>query len=368
MRNTLTSLVLSIVAVAAASAEPWKVEVLMESEHGMGGAAIGDLDPSTPGAEVAVVNDAAEAWLVRRADGKWQPERIYAGNGEMIMCAIGDVDPRNPGNEFVGVGMVEGAESSRGPGQAVLVWKDGERWSSRVIFQDTHLLHGVAIGDVSAAHPGNEVVVCGFNHRVQLLYLEEGSWKHETIYVANDRLKIVLAADVLPDRPGLEVVATGSDGRPQLLWEGKLGWHHQTVFADRIGQSRVAVGEAGILIGGDGGKVTLARRHEGRWQAEFLGRDTAKIRGVVLADVESGVPGSEAYACGYSGRVTQFVRTTDAYWESHVVHAEDRPLHHLLAGEFDSEHAGVELLTCGHGGRLIAVYPTRQSRRGQPPR
>jgi hypothetical protein len=81
----------------------------MESDSGMGGAAIGDLDPSTPGAEVAVVNDAAEAWLVRRADGKWQPERIYAGKGEMIMCAIGDVHPRHPGNEFGGVGMANSA-------------------------------------------------------------------------------------------------------------------------------------------------------------------------------------------------------------------------------------------------------------------
>jgi hypothetical protein len=363
MRNTLASIALSIFAAAAASAEPWKAEVLMESEHGMGGAAIGDLDPVAPGSEVAVVNDAGEAWLVGRADGTWRPERIHAGKGEMIMCAIGDADPSHRGNEFVGVGMVEGAESSRGPGQAVLVWKDGERWSSRVIFQDTHLLHGVAIGDVSAAHPGNEVVVCGFNHRVQLLYWDEGSWKHETIYVANDRLKIVLAADVLPDRPGLEVVATGSDGRPQLLWEGNLGWHHQSIFRDRLGQSRVATGDSGILIGGDDGKVTLTKQQEGRWQSEFLGRDTAKIRGVVLFDVDPDVSGPEAYGCGYSGRVTQFVRTTDSYWESRIVHVEERPLHHLLAGDFDSEHAGVELLTCGHGGRLIAVYPSRQTQR-----
>jgi hypothetical protein len=253
--------------------------------------------------------------------------------------------------------MVEGTESSRGPGQAVLVWKDGERWSSRVIFQDDHLLHGVAIGDVSATQPGNEVVVCGFNHRVQLLGCDGGSWKHETIYVANDRLKIVLAADVLPERPGLEVVATGSDGKPQVLWQGKLGWHRQTIFTDRLGQSRVAAGDAGILIGGDGGKVTLSALQEGRWQAEFLGRDTAKIRGTVLADVDPDVPGPEAYSCGYSGRVIQYVRTADGYWQSRVVHVEERPLHHLLAGDFDPEHDGLELLTCGHGGRLVAIYP-----------
>jgi hypothetical protein len=181
-------------------------------------------------------------------------------------------------------------------------------------------------------------------------------------------LKIVLVADVLPDRPGQEVVATGSDGNPRVLWEGKLGWHHESIFRDRLGQSRVATGDSGVLIGGDGGKVTLASRHEGRWQADFLGRDTAKIRGVVLADVDLNVAGVEAYACGYSGKVTQFARATDDYWESRIVHVEDRPLHHLLAGEFDSEHDGVELLTCGHGGRLIAVYPTGQTRREESSR
>ena len=358
--NVIAPILLCLFAAASAGADPWKAEVLMESEHGMGGVAIGDLDGSAPGNEVAVVNDAREAWLVRRRGGKWQPERIHAGKGEMIMCAIGDVDPRHPGNEFVGVGMVEGTESAQGPGQATLVWKEGERWSSRVLFHDDRMPHGVAIGDVSSAHPGNEVVVCGFNHRVQLLYLDQGSWKHETIYVANDRMKVVIIADVLPERPGLEVVATGSDGRPQVLWEGKLGWHHQTVFADPLGQSRVAAGDAGILIGGDGGKVTLSGLKDGRWQAEFLGRDTAKIRGVVLDDVDPATPGAEAYSCGYSGRVIQYVRTTSDYWESRVVYVDERPLHHLLAGEFDSEHSGLELLTCGHGGRLVAVYPNRE--------
>jgi len=302
------------ILTSSATAQPWRSEILMQSDHGMGGAAIGDLDPDSPGNEVAVVNDVGEVWLVRRTDGAWCPERIHAGKGELIMCAIGDIDSGHPGNELVGVGMVEGPESREGPGQVVMIWKDGDRWSSRAIFQDDHMIHGVAVGDVSTRHAGSEVIAAGFNHRVQLLHQNSTSWEHETIYVANDRLKIALAADVLPERPRSEVVVTGSDGRPQVLWEGKLGWHHQTIYVDRLGQSRVAAGAGGVLIGGDGGKVTLARPKDGRWQADLVGRDTAKIRGVVWDDVDQDSPGEEAYACGYSGNVTQFVRTSDDYW------------------------------------------------------
>ncbi len=354
-----TSLIVALLAGTLSSramAEPWKCQILMQSEHGMGGAAIGDLDPESPGNEVAVVNDAGEVWLVRRVNGEWKPERIYAGKGELIMCAIGDVDSGHPGNELVGVGMVEGPESREGPGQVVMIWKDGDTWSSRAIFQDDHMIHGVAVGDVSARHEGNEVIAAGFNHRVQLLHQNGTTWEHETIYVANDRLKIAMAADIISERPGLEVVVTGSDGRPQVLWEGTLGWHHQTIYVDRLGQSRVAAGKGGILIGGDGGKVTLANHKGGRWEADLLGRDTAKIRGVVLGDVDPTSPGEEAYACGYSGNVTQFVRTSGDYWRSRLLYSDGRPLHYLLAGEFDPVHPGPELITCGHGGRLVEIY------------
>ncbi len=336
---------------ARTGAEPWRSEVLMQSDHGMGGATVGDLDPQARGDEVAVVNEVGEAWLVRRVAGNWKAERIHAGAGELIMCAIGDVDPRLPGCELVGAGMVEG------PGQVVLVGREGGAWSSRPIFRDDHMIHGVAVGDVSARHEGNEVIAAGFNHRVQLVYLDEGSWNHETIYVANDRLKIVQTADALAERPGLELLATGSDGKPQVLWEGGLGWNYQTLFAARIGQSRITAGDPGVLVGSDGGQVTLARREGGRWEAECLGRDSAKIRGVVLADVDPACPGPEAYACGYSGNVTQFVPASEVYWEARIIHSEPRPLHHLVAGDFDPQHPGPELVTCGHGGRLIALYP-----------
>jgi len=42
--------------------------------------------------------------------------------------------------------------------------------------------------------------------------------------------------------------------------------------------------------------VNLTSLQEGRWQAELLRRDTAKIRGVVLDDVDPRIPGAEDLA------------------------------------------------------------------------
>ena len=340
----------------ALAQDAWRQEVLLETERGMGGAAIGDLDAATPGNEVAIVTAGGEVWLVGLAGDEWRPQRIHAGDGEMIMCAIGDVDPRYAGNEFVGVGMVAGEESLRGPGQVTMVRKDGDGWKSTPIFQDDHMLHGVAIGNVSARHEGTEVIACGFSHRVMLLWLEGDAWQHETIYVGNDRMKIVLAADILPERDGLEVLACGSDGNVVLMWETELGWQHELVYADPTGQSRIAAAKSQVLIGGDGGKVTLAKHTAAGWATECITRDVAKMRGVAIIDADTTTPGPEYYSCGYSGCVTQSSQDEHGYWHSQVINQDARPLHHLVAGEFDARHEGPEFVTCGHGGRLLALY------------
>ncbi len=342
-------------------ATTWKSVVLHSVEGAaMGGCAIGDLDATSPGNETAVVDDRGEVWMVKWSGNSWVPECIHKSPGEMIMCAIGDVSAASPGNEFVGAGMKEGEESSRGGGgMATLVYREGNEWKSRPIFQDTHLLHGVTIGDVSAKHPGNEVITCGFNHKVTLLCEENGEWISETIYVANNRQKVLTVGDVLPEHEGDEIIVVGTDGNATVLWEGNLGWCHEVIFYDLAGQSRVTIGDRGVLIGGDKGKITLATREEGRWYTETIGRDSRKIRGVVITDLDLEFPGTEAYTCGYSGRVMQFNCTDKGLWSFTTLHEEDKPLHHLLLGEFFPGNSTSELLTCGHGGRLIMVYPEK---------
>lgn len=73
--------------------------------------------------------------------------------------------------------------------------------------------------------------------------------------------------------------------------------------AGAVGQSRIAIGESCVLIGGDDGTVTRASFRKPKWEAEFLGREAGKIRGMAVADVDAGVPGPELYATGYARNV-----------------------------------------------------------------
>ena len=324
-----------VAPIAAAQQATWHAEVLIESNRGMGGAAIGDLDSESAGNEVAVVNAAGEVWLARRTGDSWRPKRLHKGSGEMIMCAIGDVDPRYAGSEFVGVGMVQGEESLSGPGQVLMIRRDGDEWNATQIFEDSHMIHGVAIGDVSTRTPGHEIIACGFNHRVTLLARDGERWRSEVIYVGNNRMKIAAVADVLTEREGLEVVVAGTDGNVVLLWEDRLGWKHEIIYSDAVGQSRVACGAFGVLIGGDKGKVTLAQRKDGRWVSECLARDSGKIRGVAIADIDPQVPGPECVSGRAKPARTGRVKTSHlrrprfavtAYaassWRQEAVHGE----------------------------------------------
>ncbi len=236
----LMVLALGSVLVPAVSGQTWSHRVILSLPEGMGGAAIGDLDSACEGNEVAAVTTAGEVWMASRHGDDWKGTCIHRGGGELIMCAIGDADSRRSGNELVAVGMVEGPEALEGAGRVELVYREGDSWRSETIFRDNRMLHGVSVGDVCPDHAGNEIVVCGFNHRVTVLHLEQGKWQAEVIYVGDQRMKITAIADVIEEHAGLEVVTCGTDGKVVLMWKERLGWRHETVFSDTVGQSRFA--------------------------------------------------------------------------------------------------------------------------------
>ena len=82
----------------------------------------------------------------------------------MIQCAVGDADPARPGDELVAVGMKAGTEGGGGPGEAHLVYREGDAWRTETIFEDVALLHGVGVGEIDPDHEGAEVLVVGFSN------------------------------------------------------------------------------------------------------------------------------------------------------------------------------------------------------------
>lgn len=160
---------------------------------------------------------------------------------------------------------------------------------------------------------------------------------------------------MLPELDGLEEVVSGSDGKVVLLTEGSLGWMHEVIYSDSVGQSRVAWSSAGVVIGGDDGKVTFAHRREGRWSTEFLARDSGKFRGVAVGDVDRTVGEEELSSCAYSQNILKLTMREAGFWRAAVIYEEEKPLHHLVAGELVSDHPGLELVTSGDGGRLLML-------------
>jgi hypothetical protein len=215
MRRCIFVVIMALrLPVAAAQDTGWRAEILLETSRGMGGAAIGDLDPASPGNEVVVVIAAGEVWQVHRARDGWRSERIHAGDGELIMCAIGDVDARHPGHEFVGVGMVRGPESLDRPGQVLMIQRDGDTWRATQIFEDSRMIPGVALGDVDGALDGPQFYACGYLRNVtQLVQDTNGFWHAKVIFVAERPLHHLISGEFDATHPGPELVTCGHSGR-----------------------------------------------------------------------------------------------------------------------------------------------------------
>ena len=80
----------------------WTAELAFEPGVKLGGCAAGDLLAWRPGEEIAVVSAEGAVHLVYRDGETWRSRLLFQTPGELIQCAIGDVDPQTPGNEKIG--------------------------------------------------------------------------------------------------------------------------------------------------------------------------------------------------------------------------------------------------------------------------
>ena len=63
---------LALCACAAPGVSPsWEAETILSAGTKLGGCAVGDLDPSHPGAEVAAVAGDGDVYLAWRQEGEW---------------------------------------------------------------------------------------------------------------------------------------------------------------------------------------------------------------------------------------------------------------------------------------------------------
>ncbi len=349
MPRTALSL-LSILSLAACTGVPpagaWRTDVALEVSQKLGGCAVGDLRADRPGDEIAVVGHDGDAYVVWRKAGEWHSRIVARTPGEMIQCAIGDVDPRSPGNELVLVGMLEGGEEDGGAGAAYVVRRDGERWTSERIFEDSALIHGVCVGEFDASHAGDEILLVGFSMQAHLATAQGDGWNVEPIAQLPGPGK-----NAVPYQEGVAVAC--SDGT--VLWIGRSEerperWDTRVLSTSKAGQARLGAAGNVLLVCGDDGE--LARIEGG--ERETIYRSLLKLRGAVLADLDPQSPGLEAGTAGYERTMVVLTKGPDG-WEPTVVHEDDAKFHHAAAGDVDPTSPGDEFVACGFSGRVFVV-------------
>lgn len=319
----------------------WRTEVAFETGDKFGGCAIGDVDPQHPGNEIAVVAGSGAITVVGRTEGGWTCATIPAPAGEMIQCAIGDADPERPGNELVVVGMASGGEESGGPGVALLVFKDADgSWKSERIFHDEALVHGVAIG-------AGEVFVAGFSRQAHRVARESGKWKSERIAPLPGDGKSVAVHE------GAVYVAC-TDGTLLRIARDGDAWTSSAADERPAGRARLGTSPLGVVVSDDDGVLSLL----GSGGRVELFKDTAKLRGAVMADLDPSAPGLEAATAGYSGRLVVLYRREGGY-EARPLFVDLHKFHHVAAGDL-TEGPGLELAACGYAGRLYVLSCMQQ--------
>lgn len=314
--------------------------VLAETGVKLGGCAVGDIDPSHPGQEVAAVGEDGSVHVAWREQGIWRSAVVAQFDGEMIQCAIGDADLDSPGLELVVVGMQQGPETDDGPGAAHLVrWADGG-WVHEPLLVDDALLHAACVLD-------GEIFVAGFTERVHRLRRRDDGFQ--------DSIAVDLpgaAKCMIPFAGGIAVACT--DGSVVHVTADERGYRGAVLDRRIAGRARLGTDGSSLAVADDDGVLSLVTPGT---ETVRLHRASEKARGAVLADLDPGSPGVEAATVGYDRRVV-LLRRRGSGWDATQLAREADRLHHLVHADVDTA-PGDELLTVGFAGDIVMFRRAR---------
>jgi hypothetical protein len=323
----------------------WDAKVVHTAEDKIGGLDVGDILPDVAGDEIACVLRDGSVTVVWPTHPGWAALGVAKVGGEMLQCAIGDVDERVPGNEIVIAGMKKGTEEDGGNGAVHVVTRHGENdWRCEQVWLAPALVHGVTVMDIDPARPGNEIVCVGFDSKATIVFRDGDGWARETAVDLPGKGKSVVP------RGNDAVIATAA-GTVDLLVKVEDSWGLESLLASEAGQSRLGVAPDGrIVSAGDDGVLRLI---DGETVTE-IHRESQKLRGAVLADLDPASKGLEAATASYLMKITVLAPDGDG-WRPEVVFTDTGKFHHLDAGDILPDSPGMELAGCGYSKRLVVV-------------
>jgi len=195
----------------------WRVALLPGPP---GYVAVGDADRTVAGAELYVSRAGATDQI--RYDDGWERRRIAAvGTGQpQNAIVVGDADPTNPGNE-----VVLNWHDTNVRGRLWVLSRRRAGWASELVFAagegtpwSLHHLHNLAIGDFDAAHPGAEIVMSWSpsTHnpgRISVFAKTGNRWEHHLIWQDLDEAHGIAFLTLLPQQqPALLAVGHPREG------------------------------------------------------------------------------------------------------------------------------------------------------------
>lgn len=336
----------------------WCSQIVLSDESKFDGVAVGDADNDGQD-DVLGSGLSGKVWMASKKGGEWITRTIWESPGELIIPYVGDAD--NDGkNEVVVVGMIAGPEADTGAGQLTMLKGSGNHWTATRLFEDTLMLHGVVIGDVDPDHPGNEIVVGGFDWNMTLVYKDGQDWKSERIFRAEHKIRTVVLGDMDGDGQN-EVVAATKDSNVYLVDKVGGTWTSQVMWTDTAqGPARCGVGDydgdgnMDAVAGGDPKNLAFIKKAGSGWSGDIIWQDSDKIRGTWIGDVYDGHVGNELISGGYSGNVTVHFKE-GADWIHVKVFNDGARLHHVITGDVDPDHNGLEIITGGYSNKVTVV-------------
>ncbi len=339
-----------VVGLGADGPTAWRSQVLFTTPAKLSGAAIADLDPTTPGNEIAVVAENGAVFVVSRApsDGSaitadaWIGREVYRAPGEVVQVAVGDVDPDAPGLEIVATGKAIGAEHDPGGGAAYVVRRNENSpsgWEGLAITTTPQLLHAVCVIERDAIVAGSDATVWRIRKR------GGGDDRWESVTLGSLPAK---AKTCVPFDGGLVVSCT--DG--SLVHVHGAGESYQLRVLDKrdVARSRIGVDGNRVLCSDDDGRLTL---FEPSGASVLVPGSGAKQRGAVIADLDPEREGLEFATAGYDRRVRILWRDPSGIHEV-VPFVDDERIHHTVAGNLDADAAD-ELVCVSFSGHVVMV-------------
>lgn len=315
-----------------------RIDVVYQAPTHLAGVAAGDLDPKSPGLEIAVVGDRA-LFVLRQVDGRWVASERARFPGEVIQCAVGRLNPKADHEEVVVGGVLRGGEDDGGPGA---VWRVGPEGDPTLLFEDRALVHAVAIdrGQIWAA---------GFSGHLQRLDVAGGA-KAPTAVVA-------LPAPAKTLAPLGEGVALGLMNG-QVVWarEGREGGRLDVLAEGAVARSRLCVEGGRVLCADDAGGLDLIV--PGQPPRRVL-QVAGKLRGAAFAELDPAHPGLEIATCGYDGALHWARLLSPKAPAPSRVERPYRDLakaHHLVAADLDGD-GRASLILVNYAGRVVILHP-----------